>query len=452
MSGIIGVWSTKKEDITDSLTYGLISQQSRGENGCGIGVAKHGIKIKRRYSLAGPFFVEKKSEHEKTFYEFLKSIKPFAGIGHTLYEKNSKLQPTELENDKYHAALVMDGTLLGINKPNDVFILENFFQSLDNTNDELEASQLLMEKLNDGGFYNALILLQNKGNIKLIAIRDPRGGKPLSLGKVDNTYVIASETQGLDGAKAHFIEDISPGNAYVFDENGYKKHSLIKKPHAHCIFEHIYFASPNSIIEGKNVLEVRVELGRRLYRRHGYKPDVICPSPDSGRGCGIGYSKEAGIDLQDWITKNPGAPRTFQIEEEILRILASLSKFNINPMVRGKCIGVSEDSIVRATVTKIGTSDKMKHQLAKEVAILVSYAPMPFPCYRSLNPKDKMAAESLENLSVEEAGIKVAKRIGIDKVFYNSIEDVLEACGNTDFCTACATGDYHFIKPSFLKH
>lgn len=450
MSGIIGVFSTKKEDITDSLTYGLFAQQNRGENGAGVATTKHGIKIKKRHKSVGELFTEKTDAWKNSFYEFLRQTKPYAGIGHTLYEKSSGLQPTEIENDRYHIALVMDGVFLGYDEKNDITLSKIFFRALNDTGDEIKAATRVMEILDDAGFYNACILVQNKDKIKLVVFRDPRGGKPLSLGKYNNTYAIASETQGLNGAQIPFVKDIEPGSVYVIDEQGLRSEKLVEKKHFLDIFEYIYFASPNSIIEGKNVLEVRKELGKKLFCRYGYKPNILCPSPDSGRGCAIGYSEASGVKIKEYITKNPGAPRTFQVEDTVLRRLASLSKFNINPLVKGKKVGISEDSIVRGTVMGIGTSAKVKLLGAKEVAVLVSYAPMPFHSYRS-DVREKMAAEGLADKPVEEVGKIVAKRIGVDYVFYNDIQDVIKVCGEGNFCTDSATGDYSFIKKELLK-
>ncbi len=450
MSGIIGVFSTKKKDITDSLTYGLFAQQNRGENGAGVATAKHGIKIKKRHKSVGELFTEKTDAWKNSFYEFLREAKPYAGIGHTLYEKSSGLQPTEIENDRYHIALIMDGVFLGYEEKNDITLAKIFFKALNDTRDEIKATARVMEILNDAGFYNACILVQNKDKTKLVAFRDPRGGKPLSLGKYNETYAIASETQGLDGAQIPFIKDIEPGSVCVIDEQGLRSEKLVEKKHLLDIFEYIYFASPNSVIEGKNVLAVRKELGKKLFSRYGYKPDILCPSPDSGRGCALGYSEASGVEIKEYITRNPGTVRTFQIEDSVLRRLMSLSKFNINPLVKGKKVGISEDSVVRGTVIGIGTSAKVKLQGAKEAGVLVSYAPMPFHSYRS-DAKEKMAAEGLAGKSVEEAGKIVAKRIGVDYVFYNDIQDVIEICGGGDFCTDSATGDYSFIKKKLLR-
>ncbi|MCD6093788.1 MAG: hypothetical protein J7J51_03245 [Candidatus Omnitrophica bacterium] len=450
MSGIIGVFSTKKKDVTDSLTYGLFAQQNRGENGAGVATIKHGIKIKKGHKSVGDLFSEKTDAGRKSFYEFLRETKPYAGIGHTLYEKSSGLQPTEIENDRYHIALVMDGVFLGYKEKNDIVLARIFFKALNETEDEIEATARVMEILDDAGFYNACILVQNKNETKLVAFRDPRGGKPLSLGKNNNTYAIASETQGLDGAQIPFLKDIEPGSICVIDEEGLRTEKLVEKKHFLDIFEYIYFASPNSIIQGKNVLEVRKKLGRRLFERYGYKPDILCPSPDSGRGCALGYSEASGVEIKEYITKNPGAPRTFQVEDPTLRRLASLSKFNINPLVKGKRVGICEDSIVRGTVMGVGTSAKLKARGAKEVGVLVSYAPISFHSYRS-DVREKMVAEGLAGRPVEEIGEIVAKSIGVDYVFYNDISDVIEICGGGNFCTDSATGDYSFIKKKLLR-
>jgi len=449
MSGIIGIFSTDGKNITYDLFYGLTALQHRGEEGCGISVSNG----KYFHTLSGEvpvyYFLKDK-------LETLNKLKPSMGIGHTLYERSGDLQPTEQWGDQnVNLSLAMDGVLLGFGeKKHDSVMRTLFLDYLRESGNFYSAAEKVMEKLDGRGPYSVVIAVRKGGNFYLIAFRDPKGIKPLCMGKKGNMHIIASESKVLDILEAAFVKDVEPGEVRIISKDGMESRIVRKDRHAHCAFEWIYFADPTSTIEGRNVYMVRKTIGETLARRYPLDVDVVIASPDSGRGVAIGYHQELSrikqkfIPFEEASIKNPGAKRTFQVENPQERVMAARTKFFINKhVVMGKKVACGDDSIVRGTVLRDGMVYKLRAAGAETIIPVISCPPLAYPCIK--DPKSKtFAAQGLTG-SIEAIGEKVAKKINVDKVCYPTIEEMDQAIGHTDTCKACFNGVYP-IKRKFI--
>lgn len=449
MSGVIGIFSIKGDNVTDDLFYALTALQHRGEEGCGVSV--NDGKYFRTVTGEGLVYYFLKDRLES-----LKVMKPYLGIGHTLYERTGDLQPVEQWGDQdVNISLAMDGVLLGFGeKKHDSVMRTLFLDYLKETGNFYSAVGKVMEKLDGRGPYNVVIAARRGGKFYLIAFRDPKGIKPLCLGKKDGMYVIASETKALDIIEADFVKDVEPGEAIIISKDGIESKVLKRDEHAHCAFEWVYFADPTSTIEGRNVYVVRKELGEKLAKRYPLDVDVVMASPDSGRGVAIGYqqglckAKQRFVPFEEASIKNPGAKRTFQVEDPKERMMAARVKFFINSdIVKGKRVACGDDSIVRGTVFRDGMVYKLRNAGAKEIIPVISCPPLAHPCIK--DPKGKTFAAQGMTGSVEEIGKKVAKKLNVDQVCYPTIEELDEAIGHEGTCKACFDGVYP-IKREFV--
>ncbi|MDD5192226.1 MAG: hypothetical protein PHH54_05425 [Candidatus Nanoarchaeia archaeon] len=455
MSGIVGVYSVDGKNVADELLMGVVALQHRGEEGCGISVErKPGFYTPKERKLAYYFF--------RDFFGGLKGLREktssFA-IGHTLYEDSGGLQPVEEWGEKHLISVAMDGVLLGFGGKNDSVMRALFSRYLDETSDFYDAGNKLMEKLRGKGSYCVVSLVKDKdgGDTSLVAFRDPKGIKPYCLGKKEDKYIVASESKSLDGIEADFIRDIEPGEMIVINKNGLSSKKLVEDKHAHCFFEWIYFADPTSVIEGKDVLEVRKELGRRLARRYVSRVDVdlVMASPDSGRGVAIGFQQELSkiknrfIPYEEAAIKNPGSKRTFQVENEEERKLAANVKFFMNKkVVQGKNVAVGDDSIVRGTVFRDGMIYKLRKSKAEKIYPIISCPALLHACITDPRGRN-FAAYGLKG-TIEEIGEQVAKEINADFVCYPTVKDMIESVGLEDICKACIDGEFP-VNEEFWK-
>lgn len=454
MSGIFGVYSVNKENVADELLMGTVALQHKGEEGCGVSFSRDsGFYTPKSKQLAYYFFRDRING-----LEGLRELRPIAAIGHTLYENTGGLQPVEQWAENHLISLAMDGVLLGFGGKNDSVMRNLFSRYLSQTDDYFIAVSWLMKKLNSHGSYCVASLVKRGDEVDLVAFRDPKGIKPYCLGQKKSRsgtkYVVSSETKGLDAIEADFIKDIEPGELVVVSKNGLETKKLIEeKPHSHCFFDWIYFADPTSVIEGKDVYEVRKELGRRLAKRYAERVDIdlVMASPDSGRGVAIGFQQELCrlkkkfIPYEEAAVKNPGSKRTFQVEDEKERKLAAKVKFFINKrIVNDKNVAVGDDSIVRGTVFRDGMIYKLKKAGAKKIYPIISCPALPFACIK--DPKGtNFAAYGLEG-TVEEIGEQVAEKINADFVCYPTTQDMIESIGLDDLCKACVDGLFPINK------
>jgi len=287
------------------------------------------------------------------------------------------------------------------------------------------------------GAYSLAILTERE----LIGVRDPHGFRPLSIGKVDGAYVLASETCAFDLIHAEFIRDVEPGEIVIIDQKGLRTIQAFpeQERRAFCIFEYVYFARPDSTIANRNVYKVRVEMGRQLAREHPIKADLVIPVPDSGNCAALGYSLESKIPYEMAFVRNHYVGRSFLQPSQLIRDFDVRVKLNlIGDLVRGKRVIVVDDSIVRGTTSKSRVNN-LKEAVAKEVHVMVSCPPHMHPCVYGIDFPDRsklMAA----NHSLEE----IRRYLNADSLHYLSKEGMVKATGlpRSGFCMACYDGDY----------
>jgi amidophosphoribosyltransferase len=292
------------------------------------------------------------------------------------------------------------------------------------------------------GSYAIVIMTQKC----LIGIRDPWGLRPLSIGKLYNSYILTSETCALDAVGAEFVRDVEPGEI-VFIENGEIRSvkAITDKPHRLCIFEHIYFARPDSYIDGASVYRARIEAGRTLAREHPVEADLVVGVPDSGLTAAIGYSRESGIPYGEALIKNRYVGRTFIQPNQKMREQSVNIKLNaLKDEIEGKRIILIDDSIVRGTTTK-KIVQMLKNAGAKEIHMRISSPPVKFPCYFGIDISSKKQLIAA-NHTIEE----IRSMIGADSLGYLSVDGLVRTpvgAPENAFCTACFTGDYPMEVP-----
>jgi amidophosphoribosyltransferase len=287
------------------------------------------------------------------------------------------------------------------------------------------------------GAYSLVIMSEQE----LVGIRDPQGFRPLSIGRVGDAWVLASETCAFDLIHADFVRDVQPGEIVIIDKNGLRSIQAFpeQERRAFCIFEYIYFARPDSTIASRNVYQVRVEMGRKLAREYPIPADVVVPVPDSGNCAALGYSLESGIEYQMAFVRNHYVGRSFLQPSQLIRDFNVRVKLNLIPaLVEGKRVIVIDDSIVRGTTCKARVI-QLKEAGAKEVHVMVSCPPHMNPCVYGIDFPDRrklMAA----NHSVDE----IRQYLNADSLHYLSAKGLVQATGlpKESFCMACFNGEY----------
>jgi len=285
------------------------------------------------------------------------------------------------------------------------------------------------------GAYSLVMMTQKE----LFGLRDPHGVRPLCLGKLDSSYIIASESCALDVLGAEFIRDIQPGEMVMIDKDGI--HSFIFAPpnRKFCIFEYVYLARADSIIDGKTVNLIRRQMGRILAKESAFKADIIVPVPDSGTSAALGYAEEANIPFQEGLIKNRYVGRTFIQPSQEMRELGVRLKLNTVPEVlKGKSVILVDDSIVRGTTSR-RIVRLLKKAGATKIYLAISSPPIRFPCYYGIDTSTQG-----QLIAARYSISETEKYIGAEGIHYLSIEGMLKATGAplNDFCTACFDGNY----------
>lgn len=446
--GVIGLYTDDPDRIAYMACYGLIALQHRGQESAGIAVKnEHGVKYYKDMGLVQEVFSDEK----------LNQLKGNMAIGHVRYSTTgdshvTNAQPLVVRHRGGAIALAHNGNLVNANVIRDE--LEDggaiFQTSIDseaiaaliakNYKDGLELSLVRSLKKLKGSF--ALVILSDD---KLIGVRDPFGLRPLCLGKLDNGYVLASETCALDVLGATFVRDIEPGEIVIIDDSGvnsFKFSEGVRK--AVCSFEYVYFARPDSDIDGVNVYMTRKNAGRILAQEHPVEADMVMAVPDSGTAGAIGFSEESGIPMGIGLIKNKYMGRTFIQPDQKIRELSVGLKLNVlRENVRGKRIVLVDDSIVRGTTSK-KIVEMLKKAGAKEVHMRITSPPVCHSCYFGIDtpsPAQLIGA----TMSVEE----INHIIGSDSLGYLSNKGLVESigCSKNQLCTACFDGDYPMEVP-----
>lgn len=447
--GVFGVFSPQTSDVASTAYYGLFALQHRGQESCGIVVNDDGIfQSYKDTGLVNDVF---------TPQILAKLGEGNMAVGHVRYgttggNDRSNAQPIVVNHIKGRMALAHNGNIVNCEQLRRELELEG---SIFSTTSDTEVISYIITKerlkapsieqaVNQAmrrvkGAYSLVIMSPSK----LIAVRDAHGFRPLCYGKTeDGRYVVASESCALDAVSAKFIRDIRPGEILVFDQNGARSITdhCGEADGSLCVFEYIYFARPDSVIDGCSVHNARMRAGAFLALEHPVQADVVIGVPDSGLDAAVGYAKQAGIPYEIGFIKNKYIGRTFIQPGQKSR--EDKVKIKLNPIadvVRGKRIVMIDDSIVRGT-TSARIVKLLREEGAKEIHMRVSAPPFLNPCYYSTD------IDSRENLiaashSVEE----IAKIIGVDSLGYLSVESVKQIAKGlhgTGYCTACFDGAY----------
>ncbi len=444
--GLFGIFGVK--DAAPYIYQGLFALQHRGQEGAGI-VVSDGNKIK---SIKG-FGLISDVVAEKGMDDLLNAS---LGIGHVRYSTTGShriqnIQPLVVECIDGIWAVAHNGNLTNAKA------LRRMYQEAGAIFQTSTDSEVLVHLLADPMYRNrprrvARALNELKGAFSyllmtkdcIMAARDPLGFKPLSIGKLGEAYVFASETCALTQIGATFVRDVEPGELVVVDSSGLISFSFSETSPEHlsqCIFEHVYFARPDSIIFGKCVHEVRVKLGMRLAIEHPADADIVIPVPDSGNSAALGYSRQSGIPLEFGFMRNHYVGRTFIMPEDAQRgSSVDLKLAVVKEAVKGKRVVVVDDSIVRGNTSRRRVR-ALREAGAKEIHMRISCPPIRNPCFFGIDfsTKEELIAS---NCSIDD----VCKFIEADTLGYLSLEGLFspfdDGQGKKMFCHACFTGEY----------
>ncbi len=430
------------------ITYlGLYALQHRGEESCGI-VSSDGQEV---YMHKGMGQVCDNFDEDKLRY-----LKGYLAIGHVRYSTTGSslvknAQPLFVDYLGSYVAIGHNGNLINslalrreLESKGSIFqttcdseiIIHLMARS--KSKDVIERLQCALKKIK--GAYSLVIMTEDK----LIGVRDPLGIRPLCIGKLKDSWCIASETCALDLIEAKLEREVKPGEIVVIDKKGVHSVELDsqKDNNAHCIFEHVYFSRPDSIVFGETVHLVRQKLGKALAKEHPVDADFVIPIPDSGTSAALGFSHASGIPLEQGIIRNHYIGRTFIQPHQRMRDLGVRIKFNIlKEVVKGKRVVIVDDSIVRGTTSRIRVKN-FRQAGAKEVHMRISCPPHKFPCFYGIDFPNQ--EELLANkYTIEE----IRKYLGVDSMGYLSLKGMLDSMKSSDsnYCTACWTGNYPLV-------
>jgi amidophosphoribosyltransferase len=440
--GVFGIYG--HPNAAELTYYGLYALQHRGQESAGI-VTSDGKQFREHKGMGlVPQIFDGKILHELVGH---------TAIGHTRYSTtgSSQLrnaQPLTGNCQRGQIAVAHNGNLTNATALRDE--LESRGIMFQTTVDSEVILNLLAQPLTDGqdnnlvntirrleGAYSLVIMTEGE----LIGARDPHGFRPLCLGRVDDAWVLASETCALDLIHARHIRDVEPGEIIVINREGVNSRNVFPEHHrrAFCMFENVYFARPDSTIGGRSVYQTRKNMGRELAREHSVPADLVVPVPDSGVYAAIGYAEESGIPFEMAFIRNHYVGRSFLQPTQLIRDFNVRVKLNlIEELVHGKRVVIVDDSIVRGTTCKARVKT-LKEAGAREVHVRVSCPPHMNPCVYGIDFPDRnklMAA----NHSVEA----ICTYLNADSLHYLSLEGLVRAAGQPrdSFCLACWDGNY----------
>ena len=445
--GVFGIYG--HPDAAALVALGLHALQHRGQEAAGI-FAYDGEQFNdhRRMGLVSDNFSSK---------DVIERLRGHSAIGHVRYATTGEValrnvQPLFFEIELGGLAICHNGNLTNSYQLRKQLVRGgSLFQSTSDTeviNHLIATSKqsTIIDRLVDAlrqieGAYSLAALTQDS----VIGVRDPFGVRPLVIGKLADAWIISSETCALDIIGAEFVRDVEPGEIVIIDENGLESlKPFTRKPERFCVFEYIYFARPDSVVEGHSVYEARKRIGRELARESFVDADVVVPVPDSGVPAAIGYSQEAGIPFELGIIRNHYVGRTFIEPTDQIRHLGVRLKHNANRAdLEGKRVILVDDSIVRGTTsTKI--VEMVRNAGAREVHMRISSPPTTNPCFYGIATPDR------EQLLASRYDVDaMARLIGVDSLAFISLDGLYRAMGETRrdtnaprFCDACFTGDY----------
>jgi amidophosphoribosyltransferase len=439
--GLFGVWN--HAEAANVVYLGLYALQHRGQESAGIASTDgHAFHLEKAMGWVADVFSRDR----------LKRLPGHRAIGHVRYSTagSSNLrnaQPISANTAHGPVAIAHNGNLVNAEELRAELEKDGaVFQSNSDTEVILhllarEPGATLIEQLARAltrvkGAYTLLLLTPDS----MIGVRDPSGFRPLSLGQLNDGWILASETCALDLMEAKVVRDVEPGEILVVDAKGLTSFKPFKPAdRLQCVFEYVYFARPDSVLWGRNVHTVRKALGHQLAREHPVQADLVIPVPDSGVGAALGFSEESGLPYDTGLVRNHYVGRTFIEPQQGIRHFGVKVKLNPNrEVLEGKRVVVVDDSIVRGT-----TSRKIVKMIrsagAREVHMRISSPPIQWPCYYGIDtPTRKELIGASHNVD------EIQRYLSADTLGYLSLEGMLKATGSdpNDFCHACFTGQY----------
>lgn len=453
--GVFGVWAPG-EEVAKLTYFGLYALQHRGQESAGIAVSdgRHTV-VYKEMGLVSQVFNE----------GVLESLQGHIAIGHARYSTTGSsnwenAQPTFRATATGHLALGHNGNLINTaDLAGRVALIASdsgelpLGQQTGTSDTELAAALLaahpemslenaaLLELPTLRGAFSMVFM----DDTTLYAARDPLGIRPLSLGRLERGWVVASETAALDIVGASFVRDVEPGELLIIDEAGLRSRTFAPAEPKGCIFEYVYLARPDSVISGRPVNSVRTEIGRRLAVEHPVEADLVIPVPESGTPAAIGYAQASGIPFAQGLTKNAYVGRTFISPSQTLRQLGIRLKLNpLREVIEGKRLVVVDDSIVRGN-TQRAIVRMLREAGAREVHVRISSPPVRWPCFYGIDfatPAELIA----HGCDVEE----VCNSINADSLGYISLDELVASTEIAEdrLCRACFDGVYPVELPN----
>lgn len=460
--GVFGVWAPG-EDVSKLTYFGLFALQHRGQEGAGIAVGDKGrIVVFKDSGLVSQVFDE----------AILDALQGDVAIGHTRY---STAGSQNWENVQPMFRTSPDGTDVSLGHNGNLtnyatlqaeaierrLVATEGVEGHGSSSDTAVVSALLADGVRDGRtlldsarellpkLQGAFCLVFTDGHT-LYAARDPHGVRPLSLGRLEQGWVIASETAALDITGASFVRDIAPGELIAISASGIHTENYAKPAPKTCVFEYVYIARPDSVVEGKTVNAARLEIGRRLSRVAPVDADVVMPVPESGTPAAIGYAEASGIPFAQGLMKNAYVGRTFIQPSDTLRQLGLRLKLNpVREIIAGKSLVVVDDSIVRGN-TQRKLIRMLREAGAGEVHVRIASPPVKWPCFYGIDfasPGELIA----NNAGGDEDAVaeNICRVIGADTLAFVSIDDMIAATERPadSLCAACFDGHYPLGLP-----
>jgi len=426
---------------------GLYALQHRGQESAGIAVAAGGrLRYHRQLGLVAEAFDE----------PLLRDLNGGSAIGHVRYSTTGgteprNAQPFVVEGSRGALALAHNGNLVNARQLREE--LERRGSIFQSTMDSEVIAHLMASAPREGSLVDrlrwalrrvrgsySLLLLTSRG--RLIAARDPWGFRPLVLGKLKGSYVVASETCALDLIEAEYLREVEPGEILIIDQEGMRSVRAFEPRPRRCIFELIYFARPDSLVFGRNVYEVRKRFGQYLAREHPVEAEVVVPVPDSGVPAAIGFAQEAGIPFEAALVRNHYVGRTFIEPQQSIRHFGVKVKLNpLRGFLDGKRVVLVDDSLVRGT-TLHKIVKMIRSAGAREVHLRIASPPIRWPCFYGIDTPTRA------ELIASSHGLEETCRfLTADSLAYLSLEGMRAASEGEGFCEACFTGSYPVEPP-----
>ena len=445
--GVFGIYSPTGENIAKDIYYGLLALQHRGQESAGMSICDTfgpmgNISTKKGMGLVSEVF-------EKKDFEELKGN---LGVGHVRYSTTGgslleNAQPIAMNYIKGTLALVHNGNIVNAAELKETQ-MNRGLAHYTSSDTEILAYEIIHKRVKTGSIEEAVkaAAVKLKGGFacliisprKLIGIRDPYGIKPLVIGKRNDTYVLASESAAIESIGAKLIRDVEPGEIITITKDGIKSDKdLCKKRCAHCIFEYIYFARTDSVIDGISVYEARVNAGRALAKGLKVDADIVVGVPDSGLAAAQGYAMEAGIPFKLAFHKNSYIGRSFiKPTDEERRAAVHMKLSILREEVKDKRIVLIDDSIVRGTTMR-QIIEMLREAGAKEVHVRISSPPFLYPCFYGT---DVPTSEKL--IASKHSTDEICKSIKADSLAYLKLKDFKSMVGDLPICSACFDNKY----------